>query len=374
MSSERGTGSGAVRRWAPWVLYGVAAVAAIPLYRATAGSGACPAEVEVRRVSLSGPRTAHRLRVEEVRVAPGDAVSAGQVLARMESSELDAELAAGRRRLDELELTVDSLQARRGEDRTRAANQLAHQAERARVEQARLAAEEQQDRSELAQLEVAAARERALVADRVADGARLQQLELRRAGLTARLAQLRGAVEQAEQGATSAGQRLAVWRGAVGVAGAPAPLAGELAPARAAAEAQRERVRELAATVARLELRAPFDGRVEAVLLQPGETTGADGTVLTVVDEHPHRAVAWVEPRWATRVRVGDRARLVPQDASGPPLQGRVAALAPAITELPARFAPVLRRWGRAVYVELDGREALPGQAFDATFRPGEER
>lgn len=375
MSSEASRVRSLLRRWAPWGLYALATAAVVPLHLRTTGFSAVPAEAEVRRVVLSGPRTSHRLRVEEVRVAPGDAVVAGQVLARMESAELDAELAGARRRLEELELEVAAVEGRRRDDHALASSQLERQAALARIELARLSAEEDRDRSELTQLEATLAQEERLVADRLSSLERVEDLRLRRAGLTAKLARLRWAVEQAGAGADAASRHATGWGGAPASA---ARVGDEGAPARAAAGAQRELVRQLEAVVARLELRAPFDGRVEQVLLRPGETAGADGAVLAMVDDRPRGAVAWVEQLHATRVRPGDRVRLVPRDGSGPALAGRVAALGPAITALPSRFSPVpgLQRWGRPVYVELERPAALPGQAFEATFHraPGSER
>lgn len=321
-------------------------------------------------MSLSCPRTPQRLRVESVLVSPGEAVAAGQVLARMDASEVDAELAAARLDLERLELEVVSLEIRRRDDRARATNQLEVQAERAVLELAQVSAEAQHDRSELSQLEALMLQEQGLVADRLADFERLEELKLRRAGLVAKLSDQQGAVEHARRGAAAAGRRLSDWRG-VPVAGASLPLREELAPAGAAVAAQRDHLRELEATRMRLELKAPFDGRVEQVLLHPGETAAADGIVVTVVDDRPTRAVAYVDERMATHVHVGDRARLVPRDSSGPSVVGRVEALGPAIAELPARFSPfpAQRRYGRTVYIQLDAPASLPGQAFDASFR-----
>lgn len=374
MRSEGALLRRAALRWAPWALYALAALATLPLFASTAGVTSAPAEIEVRRVTVSCPRTAQRLRVAEVLVAPGDAVTAGQLLARMDSSEMDAELDEARLKLRELELAVTSVEVRSGADRLRAADRLAYRAEQAAAALARLSAEQQQGRSELAQIDAWLAQEQALVADRVADLDRLNALKLRGAGLAARLGELERGVKQARRAARDSGARLAGWRGAA--AGAPSPVEGEVAPARAAAAAQRERVRLLEAARRRLDLEAPFDGRVEDVLLQPGETATNESAVVTVVDDRSTtRAVAFVAERFAARIRVGDRARLVPRDGSGPALHGRVRALAPSIAALPLRFAtnPDQPVHGRRAYIELDAPAALPGQAFDASFLAPEE-
>lgn len=346
MSSEPILRRAALRRGLPWALYALAALGAVVLFRNTSGLASAPAVAEVRKARITCPRTPDRLRVLEVLVAPGDRVRAGQLVARMDPAGVDAAIEAARQ---EAELA----QARRHVGRTRAASTLAYQAGQAAVEAARLSAQAERDRSELAQLEAELAREQALVAGRVTDRERTEALKLRRAALQAELARLEEAVAHARRGASGAQGRAAT----LGPAGTPAPALG--------------RALELQALRARLDLVAPFDGRVDEVLLHAGETADLDGTVLTVVDDQPERAVAYVDQLWANRVRLGDDVRLVPRDRSGPALQGKVIAMGPGVTELPSRFqlSPSEVRYGRLVYIQLDRRAALPGQAFDVAFR-----
>jgi multidrug resistance efflux pump len=310
-----------VRRALPWILYAAAALAAIPLAGTATGLGRTPAVAEARRVTLGCPRTAHRLWVKEVLVSPGQAVAAGQVLVRMAPGELDVELASARRKLEELE--VDAL--------------------RTAAVLARLGAAQEHGRSELVELDAAIGRETALASDHLSDFRYLNDLRRRRAGVAASTRELEGAVAQAR--------------------------AGLRAPVRAAAEAQRDKVVGLEALRERLELRAPFAGRVDTVLLRAGEVASEEG-VITVVEERPATAVAWVDERWATRVRAGDRVTLAPQNGSGPWARGAVAELGPSIAEMPARFwlAPSQPRFGRPVYVRLDAPEFLPGQALEARW------
>jgi multidrug resistance efflux pump len=345
MSSDPAVRRALLRRAAPWVLYAAAAAGALALLRTTGGLASAPAIAEVRTARIACPRTRDRLRVLEVLVTPGERVKAGQVVARMDPAEVDAELAAARQQVA-WRASVQRV------DGTRAASALARQAEQAALEAERLAAQLERDRSELAQVEVALARELELVAGRVSDLERAETLKLRRAAVQAELARLEQAVDLARRGASGAEGR-----------------ARRLDPAALAEPAGR--VQELEALRARLELVAPFDGRVDEVKMLPGDVADKDGTVLTVVDDRPERAVAYVDQLFANRVRVGDDVRLVPRDRSGPALRGKVTALAPGVAELPDRFRldPSQRRWGRLVYIRLDGGAALPGQAFDVAFR-----
>lgn len=331
--------SAAVRRGLPWALWALAAAAAVPLAWTATGFGGAPAVAEARRLTLGCPRTSRGLVVREVLVTPGQAVEAGQVLARMDPGELDVELAVARRRLEELELT----------------------ALKTSVDLGRLAADEQQERSELAQLEAAIAQESALASDRLTDLKYLTELKLRQAGLLARTRELEGAVSLARRGLVASTDRRPP--------GGRPP--GAAAPARAAAEAQREEVRSLEALRDRLELRAPFAARVDAVLVRAGEVASGE-QVIALVEERAATAVAWVDERWASRVQVGDRVRLVARDGAGPRIDGQITALGPSIAELPARLWPLPSqpRYGRAAYVDLERPAFLPGQALEATFLP----
>jgi len=365
----------AIRRVLPWGLWTCALAAVLALGFRSTGLGIAPAVVETRSVALKCPRTAHRLSVEAVLASPGDPVKAGQVLVRMDPSEVEVDLAIQKARLRELELAVSSVRVKLQDDRARTANQLAAQSERASLEVARTVADAERDRSELSQLDEALGQEQKLVSDQLADFEHLNGLKLKRAALGRKVEETRGTVERTRAAANGAARRLADWRKTVvgTQADTTSHLLDQIAPARAAAEAQRERVRRLELLRSQLELKAPFDGRVGEVLLRPGETAAAvDAAIVTVVDDRPTTAIAYVDQRWASRVQVGDRAELIPRDRSGPARLGRVTALGPNIGELPLRFRrfPNVREFGRTVFIKLEVTATLPGQAFDATFRP----
>lgn len=365
-----------VRRFLPWGLWALALAVVLTLGFKTSGLGTSPAVLETRSVAVKAPRTKHRLKVEAVLVAPGESVKAGQVLARMDPSEVDADLAVERAKAQVLELQVASLRVKLHDDRARTADQLAFDAERASLELARIVSETERDRSELTQLDEALAQEQRLVTEKLANFERLNELKLKRAALSRKVEEYRATVEKARVSAGGTARRLDQWRKMVlGTSAESAShVLDQIAPARAAAEAQRERVRREELFRSQLELKAPFDGRVGEVLLRPGDVAASvDQAVLTVVDDHPSTAIAYVDQRWANRIKIGDRAELIPRDRSGPPRVGQVTTLAPSIGELPVRFRhfPNVREYGRNVFIKLEAAASLPGQAFDVTFHPG---
>ena len=358
-----------VRRALPWVMWGVAALVAIPLAWSQAAVGSSPAMIEAHMASLAPIRTDHRLRINKILVKPGQSVKAGEVLVEMDASEIDADLAVARAKLVYAELVAGWQQLRVRDEHARTSHALAAKAEGSAVGVARIVAETERDRSELAQLDTNMAIEQKLVGDQLANAERLKAMQLQRAGLAKKVEEYRSAVEQARKGAVGSTGRLSEWRQG---SKDPNTEGGELPDARSAAgEVQRQEIKRLEILRQNCAIRAPFDGRVGDILGHVGELS-ADPLVpvLTVVEERSKTAIAYVNQSSAEKIHLGDRAKLVPRDLMARPLMGRVAALAPSITEIPIRFrrVPTLQEFGRSVYIELDVPAGLPGRALDAVF------
>jgi multidrug resistance efflux pump len=212
-----------------------------------------------------------------------------------------------------------------------------------------------------------------LVGDQLANADRLKAMKLQRAALGKKVEEYKAAVAQTRKSASGSTQRLGQWRRDVKDPKAVSSTTETTqADARAAAgELQRREIARLELMRKYHEIRAPFDGRVGEILVRVGELSADPASpILTVVEEQSRTAIAYVRQDSAQRVHMGDLAKLVPRDLSGPPLKGRVTALAPSITEMPVRFrrVPNLVEFGRNVYIQLDAPANLPGQAYDATF------
>lgn len=349
----------------PWLTWTLALVGALWLGRGVLPSGVAPAEAERLLVVLSSPRTA---TVGDVAVSPGDRVEAGAVLATLDPSELDLEIAVAEGELERMRLEVraegTSLQVEQLETRER----LASDAERAAVDAARLEAEVGRDRAELSALEEQLARQRKLVDEGLASGTALDELELRRAALARKVSEYETLLRRARDHHVAARARLAEWE-RTGDADAP-----RTAPLVAAVKAQEDRVKALRAGREKLTLRAPMAARVSAVHEAPGGVAVEGEPVVTLLDERPTRVIAWLPEDRARVVDVGDIARLTPSDRASAERHGRVVALGPGLEDLPARFRQIPQQpeLARAVYIELDagGPAPLPGQAFDARFLP----
>jgi len=381
-----------LRRVLPWALWGLVAVIAIPMAISQAGIGSSPAVVEARVAALSPMRTGHRLRVSQIFVKPGQHVKAGEMLAQMDATELECDIAVAQAKLAYVEIVAGWQQIRMLDDQTRTSHELAATAERAAIDVARIIAEAERDRSELVQLDANMALEQKLVGDQLASADRLKAMKLQQAALSKKVEEYRMAVSQARKSAAGSTKRLGEWRqggdgakAAQGTKGTKETKAATYAmaaatrqqslqeDARAAAgELQRREIAHLELLRKFHEIRAPFDGIVGEILIRVGELSADPASpVVTLVEEASRTAIAYVRQDHATRIHQGDRAKLVARDLSGPPISGRVTALAPSMTEIPARFRriPNLVEFGRNVYIALDAPAQLPNQAYDAVFR-----
>jgi len=119
-------------------------------------------------------------------------------------------------------------------------------------------------------------------------------------------------------------------------------------------------------------LRATQRGRVAAIGKQPGEVAAPGDPIVRLVNA-VGRVVACVPERVALGIREGDPTKLWIRGQSGSALQGKTVVLGPLVTELPARCwtTPKVPMWGREVTVELvNPVNVVPGQAFDVVFEP----
>jgi multidrug resistance efflux pump len=354
-------------------MWGLAASLAIPLAWSSAGIGTSPAIIENKTILLSATRTRQRLRVAEILVTPGQKVTRGQLLVRMDTTEMDADLAIARMKQTQLELEARSLEAGFIEEYARTTQRFATDAERASLEMSRLVAETERDRAELEQLELAIAREQKLVSEQLANAEYLNVLWVKKAALARKVKEYQAAVIAARKGAHGSAKRLGEWEkpGKTRTSSDTSSIAMRIAPAQAAVETQKKEVARLEMIREQYQLRAPIEGQVGELFLQVGQISAdPEIPIVTVVEVATKKAVAYVDQVKATKIQVGDEVKLMARDLSESPWHGRVVALAPSMTEIPLRFRklPNVPEFIRNVYIELDVPAPLPGQAFDAVF------
>ena len=215
-------------------------------------------------------------RVEAIVVSEGALVTAGQVLARMETASLQAQLRQAEARLRQAEDAVAT-----------ARSQLAQrESEKAAV----------QALGVQRQTELSAARRRA---ERYAD-------LLRQAFISQQ--QLDDQTEAVDRAtAALAAARAQVAASDAAIAAARSQIRGS----ESAVEAARAEAARIRTDIDDSELKAPRDGRVQFIVARPGEVVGAGGRVLNLVDLKDVYMTFFLPTRAVGRVAVGSEARLV---------------------------------------------------------------
>ncbi|MGK3969311.1 HlyD family secretion protein [Sorangium sp. So ce118] len=296
-------------------------------------------------------------RVASVEVTVGQEVSAGQVIATLDTSVIDAEISIAKAQKTQVEADLQMelalLEQELEVDRASIERALAEQ----REEQRRAVAEARVLDGEISRI-------KQLVEDRQAVVGDLTKLDLQHATATAIASEKPRTLSLLDAQLKAAERRRSELRDR------GSGLAAKLdADVRVASES----VALLEQRRAGYVLRAANAGRVASIDRQPGEIVQAGEPLVQLLSARTGaRAVACVPERSALGLQEGDAAELWSRDQLiGASIPGSIVAVGPLVSELPARCwpTPQMPAWGRVVTIALDTPMALvPGQAFDITF------
>ncbi len=315
----------------PLLVWVAAGLGALAFFFHGGRFGGMSGVVEARAIQIAPRETA---RLEEVLVDIGQAVRRGEVLARMDTTILDAELAAEELRWQEAFAGGVA----------RARSELWE----ARLEMARDKAELEEVRSEIKRMDE-------LVRRGLLDSASLSRLRAREALLKGAVEFYPKLLEALEQNVKSAEN-----------------LEAQLGP-DSIKEGQGGRFTRWSAR--RREsylLRAPEDGTVAWIYHQPGEMVAAGDAVLSLMVSRTPRIIGFLPESSAREVKVGMKAYLAHAASGGAIIPARVTAITPAVWGLPNRANPFPRRAfrGRRVILEPVGScDLLPGEAVSIYLR-----
>ncbi len=294
-------------RWKAWLATAalLAAAAAAALYgwreiarpAAPAGFASGNGRVEATEIDIAAKLPG---RIREILVKEADDVAAGQVLARMDTQALEAELAQA------------AAMARRAESAKATAALVVAQRRSARATAAAVVAQRESD---FAFAEKELARAEALVAKGYTSAQKLDDSRARLAAARAALAAARSQVLESEAGIQAAGS--------------------QVVEAQAAIEAANATVARLRADIEDATLKAPRGGRVEFRIAQPGEVVAAGGKILTLVDVSDVYMTFFLPETLVGRVAIGAEARIVLDAAPQRPVPARVSFVA-----AEAQFSP----------------------------------
>lgn len=215
-------------------------------------------------------------RLEDVFVAEGDFVHAGDPLAQMDTSELDALKAEAEAQLRRAKISVET------------ATSL--------VDQRKAEFEAAEANVELQQADLDAASMRLDRSERLSENDAISQQ---------RLDDDRSAERRARAALASANASLAASKVAIGSAEAM------IVDAEAAVEAAQASVARVEAQIADARLVAPRDGRVQYRLAEPGEVLGSGGRVINMIDVSDVYMTFFMPTSDAGRLAIGTEVRLV---------------------------------------------------------------
>ncbi|MCK9532787.1 MAG: HlyD family efflux transporter periplasmic adaptor subunit [Hydrogenophaga sp.] len=215
-------------------------------------------------------------RLEEILVREGEFVTAGQVLARMDTRSLQAQLSQAQAQLRQAE---DAVTTARSQSAQRQSEKAAAQA---------LVAQRQ------AELNAARTREKR-VAELAGKGvASQQEADDARTAVDSAAAAL--SASQAQVSATDA---------------AIATARTQINATQSAVEAARAAVARVQSDIDDATLHAPRDGRVQYIVARTGEVVGAGGRVLNMIDLSDVYMTFFLPTRAAGRIAIGSEARIV---------------------------------------------------------------
>lgn len=300
----------------------------------TAPPATVPGYAEVAPVRLASLETG---RLEEILVKPGQLLTAGDVIARLDGAPLDA-----RARVLQAELARSGV------------------VEETAVRDAEVAASEAMSLKRQTQAELTAAEQALSIASDRLERRRAQVtagLETRDslAPLQARVAELRGEVSGLRARLTHTRQ----------VAEGSKPGAGGTSEAAVV----REELAMLRLRQRELTLRAPLDARAGAVHYRPGELLPQHAVLAELLPLETTTVVACVPEHFAQRVEAGGPVALYPVD-SRTARTGIVVDVSGLISEAPDRCKQRVNEigWVRPVRIAVEGEGLVPGQRFDISF------
>jgi len=342
-----------LQRFAPLLcLVGTLGTAAL-LHFGTESHGHVVAFAQATPEAIAPTEMAKVMRLD---VQVGDEVEPGQIVATLDTTTVDAEIALA----DAQRVRVEA--AMRAEQ-TLLARRLDVDLETLEREAALQREDQLKAKAQVKALEGEVSRVKHLVDDHQAIYDDLARLDLQRATVSAVAAEKPKTLQLLAKQIKAAKERRKE------INEDDADLAEKFAADLRVAERSIEQLKQRRAGYF---LRATQRGRVAAIEKRPGEVAAAGEAIVRLVS-NGGRVVACVPERVALGIREGDPAKLWIRGQSGTSLRGKTVILGPLVTELPARcwVSPKVPMWGREITVELDNPvDVLAGQAFDVVFEP----
>ncbi|MDD3605051.1 MAG: HlyD family efflux transporter periplasmic adaptor subunit [Kiritimatiellae bacterium] len=344
-----------LRQW-PLLFWAVAIAASVFLYNRTARFGNILGAVETVVEELAPVETARLLSIEVVR---GQHVRAGQIIARLDTTLVDVELA---------EVEVSRAQAEN--DMTRDMLQTVRQIETAVKEAEAFLSEnrlqQQSAQGELDELNREYDRLEKMMAKQMVTEEVLADIRPRIAALEVMVKMYPDLITVAEEREASAlrdREQLIKWirpQDGEDVAGAASRKLQDM-------QALLDAVRDLQQRKLRFyELKATKDSVVSAIFNEPGEVIAAGAPVIRLVQEKPSRVIGFLPEAHVASMREGQEAWVWRKSVRRHLVSAVVETVSPEVDALPGRVSPIRAATvrGRRVVLRLTGEhDFIPGES-----------
>jgi multidrug resistance efflux pump len=355
------------RAW-PLVAWMGALAAAVWLYFGASWRGHALAYEDIQEVNVS-PSLAGRLATLEIEL--GQKVEEGDVLATLDTADLDARERRARTELERLKTRVaaqrEALRLEQEDRRAQgAARRTTYESEGSRLRALieKLSTDQAADEAEASALDPQIERLKPLLERKLLTADRLESKLQERAMLTKRIASRTDALR-------SAGEELSSWMRLAPAKISDSNVEALLLPYELELRTQEARLAELELEREKHRITAPVSGSVNQISARAGEWRAAGAPIVEIVVPRPNRIIAYVTDRQVPAVVVGTPATLRPHDHGGATISGKVVMAGPRIQQVPLRLRtiPTIPQWGRLVTIEVEkSSEPLPGEIYDVRF------
>lgn len=347
---------------------GFSAAAAVWLMRDPVFSSPVPAQVIARDFRIAAVETG---RLATVLVAPGQHVTGGQAIARLDTSVLEREIAAGEARLRQLnsETHASTVELEVAGYETERSFQADVENAHTDLETAR--ATYAQQSAELKQVREDHERQTQYIKEGLVRRDRFDELELRLKTLEKATAEWPSRIEVLTSRHHAAKVRLSEWRLKYSGNSAEAAKEARVQPVRRRVAEQIETLRVLRVRLENARIIAPADGEIISVLAQPGDVVRAGDPFVILTGSGVRQVIAYVSEREGRVLQPGHGANLHRRTMNRTRFPSRVVRVADTVSPFPPRFwpSPQVALYGREVVLELPPEASLdPGEALDVTF------
>lgn len=344
-----------LRSLGPWAIFCISLLGAFGLYKAGHGTDRAVGFAEGEEISIGALYTG---RVSQIAVDAGQEVSAGQIVAQLDTKAIDAQIQVVEAEYNRLE--AEAAAGKIGAQRSQTQDNDALESKRLALlrEQAQL----KSAREQLSILAAERTRVQDLVTQNLATGEELAGLEMKYVSIKRdveerpqSVALLRRQLQRAEQEAYKVGDK--------GIDVLSLALERKL-------EVSKRKLEQLQEERNAYTLVAPVTGLVTLIHSHRGEVVTPGEVVVGMVGAQSSRVIACLSEDQALDIRRGDLATLWPR-GDAKKLSGRVVTLGPLVDEVPIRCRQIPGRqtFGRHVTILLDNQGSLiPGQALSVKF------